>query len=308
MKEKNILTNPRVVFLLALLCTTLWGSAASGIKTGYRLFEIAPSDTASIVLFAGLRFTLAGILVLLFDRIVNPHREKKPVTARSVIKLASMQTFGQYFLYYIGLAHTTGVSTSIIIGMGTFFSVLMACLIFRTEKLTNRKLIACIIGFLGIVIMNVQTGQVYGSLYGNFIVLLSQICSSMSTVLIHTFTQKEDAIRLSGCQFIVGGLGLMLVGIIMGASIDLMNVQGLFILLYLAMVSAVAYTVWGMLLSQNPVSSIAIYNSLTPFLGVLISGIVLQEGSQAFSIRTLISLALVTVGILVVNMEKKEAK
>ena len=38
------------------------------IKVGYRLFQIDSADTATQILFAGCRFTIAGIMVILFDR------------------------------------------------------------------------------------------------------------------------------------------------------------------------------------------------------------------------------------------------
>ena len=54
-----------VVGALALLCCFLWGSAAPSIKTGYRIFQIASDDVATVLLFAGIRFLLAGILACL---------------------------------------------------------------------------------------------------------------------------------------------------------------------------------------------------------------------------------------------------
>ena len=48
---------------MALLCCALWGSATPAIKTGYRLLEI--EGVASIMLFAGIRFFLAGIFTII---------------------------------------------------------------------------------------------------------------------------------------------------------------------------------------------------------------------------------------------------
>lgn len=60
-----------VVCLLALVCCLLWGSAFPCIKIGYGLFGIAADDRASQILFAGLRFTLAGLLAILFGSLFN---------------------------------------------------------------------------------------------------------------------------------------------------------------------------------------------------------------------------------------------
>lgn len=62
MKRKN---NTLLSLVLpAVLCTALWGSAAPCVKKGYELFEIAAGDSFSQLVFAGWRFTLAGVLVL----------------------------------------------------------------------------------------------------------------------------------------------------------------------------------------------------------------------------------------------------
>lgn len=54
-----------VVWFLAMICCLLWGSAFPCIKIGYKMFHIASADASSQLLFAGCRFFLAGVLVLL---------------------------------------------------------------------------------------------------------------------------------------------------------------------------------------------------------------------------------------------------
>ena len=99
-----------MVVLLASICCILWGSAIPAIKTGYRLLEVESSDTASQIVFAGIRFALAGLLVLLFGSI----REKKIMLPeksmfRYIVPVCLAQTLAQYFFFYIGVAHTSGV-------------------------------------------------------------------------------------------------------------------------------------------------------------------------------------------------------
>lgn len=72
-QKQNKLTQTGIVALLACVCCILWGSAIPVIKTGYHFLQVDSSDTASQIVFAGIRFTLAGILVLIFASI----REKK---------------------------------------------------------------------------------------------------------------------------------------------------------------------------------------------------------------------------------------
>ena len=55
-----------VVICLAVVCTFLWGSATPAIKIGYEQFHIEGMDSWSIIVFAGLRFLLAGLMVIGF--------------------------------------------------------------------------------------------------------------------------------------------------------------------------------------------------------------------------------------------------
>ena len=104
-QTKTILKKTWVVAALACVCCLLWGSAIPLIKTGYRLMQMDSADTASQIVFAGVRFALAGILVLIFASL----RERKVLLPdRTVLKYAvpvcMAQTVCQYFFFYIGVA------------------------------------------------------------------------------------------------------------------------------------------------------------------------------------------------------------
>lgn len=302
--KQDFLKRTWVVAALAFICCLLWGSAITTIKTGYRLMAVEASDTASQIVFAGLRFTLAGILVVLFACI----REKRIILpGRNTIKLAFplclAQTVGQYFFFYVGVAHASGVKSSIITGLGNFIAIFMSCLIFRREKMTGRKLLGCVLGFAGVVVINLMGNQMDKGfrLMGEGCLLLAQVAYGMSTVLINKFSRLESPVILSGYQFFIGGIILTITGIAMEGSLNRFSLGAAGILLYLAMVSAVAYTLWSVLLAHNPVSKVAVYGFINPLCSVILSALVLGEVAQAFNLGSLIALALVCVGIYVVN-------
>ena len=312
MKENTTLTKGRNVFLLAMLSCFLWGSATPAIKIGYGMFSIDSTDTASIILFAGVRFFLAGILIVLFQsllrkRFLAPQKEALP----SIFALSLAQTAVQYLFFYIGLAHTTGVHGTIISGTGGFISILMASLLFHYEKLTPAKLLGCIAGFAGILIMNLS-GQEAGNLFdvsflGEGFVFLSQISYAVSGILIKKFSARFDVVMLSGWQFTLGGLLMIAAGFIGGGHIALpTGWQPYLLLVYMGLISAVAYSVWGLLLQHNPISRVSIYTFLTPLFGVLLSAVFLGEWEQAASLKTLAALALVCGGIYVVNRKQSQ--
>ena len=312
MNEK-FMTKNITLLGLATICCALWGSAPSCIKLGYQLFQIQADQTMNIILFAGCRFTMAGLLVLIGYSLI----QRKPVVPKkadwkAVFCLALAQTAVQYILYYIGAAHASGVKTSILSGSSTFFSVIIACLIFRQEKLTGNKFLGCLAGLAGIILINLQGagGQALSmdmSLLGEGCVLLSTLSSAFSAVLIRHFGQNHDAVMLSGSQFTMGGLMMIVLGLSGGGQLPQVTGSGLLLLFYLAIVSAVAYTLWSLLLRYNPVSKVTVYNFLMPIFGVILSTILLGEGG-IFSLSTVGALALVCAGIWLVNFTKTEKK
>ena len=77
-------------------------------------------------------------------------------TLKYAVPVCLAQTVGQYFFFYIGVAHTSGVKGGIITGLGNFIAILLACLIFRNERMTGRKMLGCILGFAGVVVINLM--------------------------------------------------------------------------------------------------------------------------------------------------------
>ena len=192
-QKQNTLTRTGIVALLACVCCILWGSAIPVIKTGYSLMNVDSADTASQIVFAGIRFTLAGILVLIFASV----REKKiMIPDREILKYAVpvclAQTVGQYFFFYIGVAHTSGVKGAIITGLGNFIAILLSCLVFRKERMTGRKIAGCVLGFAGVVVINLMGNSLDMGfkLTGEGFILIAQLSYGISTVLINFFQKS----------------------------------------------------------------------------------------------------------------------
>ena len=312
MEKKLTLTDLPVVFLIAMVCCFLWGSATPSIKVGYQIFGIDSTDTMSIILFAGIRFFIAGILIILFQSLMAGHfiRPEKG-SFPSIIKLSLAQTMIQYFCFYVGLAHTSGVTGTILSGTSGFFSIILASVIFRYEKLTMPKIIGCLMGVLGVIIMNLSFDggtSFHFALNGEFLLLLASVSLAVSSILVKKYSVRFSVVMLSGYQFIVGGLVMMAVGFVLGGRMDLVpQFSAYILLLYLALISAVAYTLWGMLMKNNPVSRVSIFNFMIPLFGVLLSAIFLGEVEQALAWNKLAALVLVSAGIYVVNRKAGEA-
>ncbi len=310
MKDKeHFMQKTIVVWLGALLCCALWGSAFPCIKIGYRLFDIASGDVAAQILFAGCRFTLAGVLALAIGSALN--REWLVPKRRSygrIAKLALLQTVAQYIFFYVGLANTTGVKASIIEGVNVFIAILVASLLFHQEKLSAAKILGCVIGFAGVVLVNISSGGLdFGFHFtGEGFIFLSTIAYAFSSVFLKRYSKEDNPVLLSGWQFVFGGLVMIVCGLLAGGRLSEWSVAGVLMLLYMAVISAVAYSLWGILLKYNPVSKVAVFGFMNPVFGVILSAILLHEG-DSIGVMCLVSLALVCAGIYIVNRGEETA-
>ena len=311
-QRSSIWTRFPVLFLTAFICCVLWGSASPAIKIAYQLFQIPPEDTASRIVLAGARFILAGAMTILFGSLLA---RKCLVPARGSWKnigiLALVQTVGQYYFFFMALANISGVRGSIINASGNFIAILFAAFLFRFERMTLRKIAGCVIGFAGIIlIMGGWNALVSGgsmTLAGEGAMLAADLFYGASGCLIKVFSKKENPVTLSGYQFLVGGVILFGIGLAMGGQLHFYTASCWGNLLYLGLISAGAYTLWGVLLKHNPVSRVSILGFMNPVLGVLLSALFLGEGSEAFSLTGLLAIALVSAGIILVNLHPGHA-
>ena len=151
-KLDKIFGTPLFAVLLAIFCNVLWGCAFPFIKMGYRLFEIDPSNTASIFCFAGARFMLGSLLVLLGSTLLQsrmPTFPKGKVFAECCV-LGLWQTTTQYAFYYIAVAMLTGAFGGILNSTQSFLGVLFAHFIYgNADRMTPAKTLGCAVGFAG---------------------------------------------------------------------------------------------------------------------------------------------------------------
>ena len=289
----------------AVFCTLLWGTAFPFIKLGYAAFSAADGDIGAAMLFAGLRFSLAGAMVLVF--LLLRSKSSARLTKddiKPVLLLGGVQTLGQYLFTYAGLSFTTGANTSIITACASFLTVLGAAVFFKSDCLTALKIIGCVLGLGGVLVMNGFGGFQLDTLFGDFLIFMSTVFAAGGNLIAKKVTQGRDPVKITAYQLLFGGLGLTVIGLICGGRLDLLNWQGLLILLWLALVSAAAFSVWTALLKYHPASKISVFNLLVPVFGTVLSGLLL--GENVFRAETLLSLLLIAAGIVLVNVSRRK--
>lgn len=306
-ESKHPLTRPVVVCGLAMVCCVLWGSAFPFVKIGYNLLHISGNDVGSQILFGGMRFFLSGIITVLIGW-VSARRFPMPKKSSwwPVVKLGFIQTFVQYIFFYVGLANTTGVKASIIESSNVFIAILVPSLLLKQEKLTWQKILGCVIGFGGVVLINLNGGSLDMTMKftGEGFIFLAAASYAVSFVMTKEYAKTESTFVLCGYQFIVGGALMVLLGLCLGGRVTGFTPLSTALFLYLATLSAVAYYLWAQLLKYNPVGKVSVYGFMNPVCGVILSAVFLHEGSHIWGFYGITALVMVCFGIYLVNREK----
>lgn len=303
--KKEKMTNPIIVGSLAIICCLLWGSAFPSIKIGYEWFQI--KDTGSQILFAGYRFFLAGSLTFLLGSLLERRiLTLKKSSVPAVLGQGVLQTTIQYFCFYIGMSNVTGAKGAIINASSAFVSILAAQIVFKNEKMTGKKWLGCLLGILGVVVINLTSGA-WGAgflLQGEGMMIICTVAYGLSSITLKLLSKRESAFTITAYQLLFGGALLLLIGRLLGGRVEGFTLNATFLLIYMAFISTIAFSLWATLLKYNPVSKLAVYTFSIPIFGVILSGIFLSE--TVLSLRNFIALLLVSAGIILINKSKEK--
>ena len=303
-KKDSLFTRPVWVALFALSAAVAWGWAYPLIKLGFEEFGILPQMTAEKMLFAGVRFMIAGAIVLVIAA----------VTRRSFAMLRGdgwwyisfyglLNTALHYAFFYIGLSHSAGARAAVLNSLGVFILVLLACIFFKSDKLTLPKILGCVLGFAGVLTLNAGGAESGGFTFmGDGMIVLNALCAAFSGLLTRGIAKRVDVFVGTGYSLAIGGVLLAVPSLAMGASLPCITLPGLGILALLVGISAMGFMLYNKLISCNPVGKVAIFNSLIPVVGAITSCMCLNE---IFYFKYLVAAVLAMAGIYVINRGKK---
>ncbi|MBQ9656187.1 MAG: DMT family transporter [Prevotella sp.] len=298
--KTSIFQRPAWVVVFALTAAISWGWAFPLIKIGFSAFGIAADMTGSKMLFAGIRFAAAGLIVLTVAYASG--RSFKTDIRHDwwfLVAFALMNTALHYFFFYIGMSHSEGSRAAILNSLSTFLVVLLACACFKSDHLTPRKMLGCAVGFSGVLALNLggaESGQF--TWLGDGMIILNAVCGACANLMTRGLSRRVDVFVGTGYALTLGGLLLVVPGLALGGTLPTVSLLGIVCLLLLIAISALGFTLYNKLLSMNPVGKVAIYNSLIPVVGAVTSCLCLGE---TFHAKYALAGGLAALGIFIVN-------
>ena len=301
--KNSIFQRPLWVVIFALTAAIAWGWAYPLIKLGFEEFGITSQMTGSKMLFAGIRFMISGLIILAIARSNKKNFQVKSLSGWwYVLLFALLNTTIHYACFYIGLSNSHGSRAAILNSLGVFVLVLLACLFFKTDKLNSRKIIGCIMGFSGILALNLgNESSAQFSWLGDGMIILNALCSAFAGLMTRGVSKRVDIFVGTGYSLAIGGALLILPGILMNGTLPQITGTGILYLSLLICISTLGFALYNKLLSCNPVGKVAIFNSLIPAVGAITSCLCLHE---PFYINYLLAIVLLSSGIYIINKGK----
>lgn len=301
--KNSIFSNRKTAPFWAFFCAAGWSLAYPLIKLGYAQLHIASDELGSKIGFAGIRFLFAGILVTILAII---QKRKFKVEQKSVVAwlllFALVNTALHYLFSYVGLGYLPSSRSTILDSMNGFFAIILSCIIFEDDKFSKFKALGCILGFGGILLINIEPGQNFFqgiSFRGDGMILLNALCGAFGGIITRIISKKMDMTVATGLSMTIGGGLLCIISVIIGpASKWTINIKSIITMVGLILISAVCFGVYNQLLAYHPISKIAIFNAFIPILGVIFSSIILGEPMR---IKYIIAGCMVAFGVYIMN-------
>lgn len=293
------LKKSKIIFL-AILATLLWSTAFAVVKIGLMY--------SSPMLFAGVRFILAGVLLLPLCGNLRNYFESIRSGIKSILLISLFQTFLLYSLFFWGMSLVPGSIGAVVTGSSPLITAVAAHIFLKDDKLSLRKAIYIFSGIFGVVLISVERQLVLSNslkeLAGIFILLTASFVSAMGNIIVASDKSTVAPITLNSAQMGIGGFGLLFLSfIIEGHPQCEVTKQFVFALLWLAFISAAGFSIWFYLIKQErvKVSELNMWKFILPIFGALISWILLKNDSP--TLLSVLGMLIVAFSVLFFNLK-----
>ena len=290
-------------FLLALVVMALWGLMYPSVKLGYQTMNIDRSSIADILMFAALRFAVCGAVLCGFcacrrKTIVPP----KGKTLGYILLIGFFSVILHYSLYYVGLSLTDSSKTAILKQSASLLYVCFAFLFFKDESFSASKIIGAVVGFCGVVAINISASSWAFGL-GEGLILIASVATVTANIISRKSVQNASPFWLTGISQLFGGIVLLFVALAMGGKLPDFNPKGTLVFTVMCVGTIASYVLWYNALKTCPLSRMFIIKFAEPIFACIFSAILL--GENIFKLQYLIAFILISSGIMIGHIKKE---
>jgi drug/metabolite transporter (DMT)-like permease len=276
----------------------VWGSTYFGIAVAIQTFPP--------FLMATTRFAIAGVILIAFDLLRHPEARRLPTRRQvidSVIVGGLLLGIGNGF---VSLGETTVPSgiAAILIAMMPLWFALLGWLYLR-QRLPLIVIGAIALGFFGTALLVWPAGEGANSFdaFGILILFLAPLGWAHGSIYSASRAKLPPSpLTASGLQMLAGAAVTLVEAVIVGepARFDpsRISLESLLAIGYLVIFgSMLAYTAYGWLLRNAPLSLVSTYAYVNPIVAVALGTVFLREPISA---RTVIAAAVILVAVAII--------
>ncbi|MBN1598729.1 MAG: DMT family transporter [Bacteroidales bacterium] len=289
------------IFLAVLACI-LWSTAFVGIKIGLRY--------SGPLQFAGIRFMISGLIILPFCTNIKNDMILLKKNIRKIFLISLFQTVLLYGFFYTGMDKTPAAIGAIIVGGGPLFVAVLAHFITGKDPLTLRKSLALIIGFGGIILIAIVKDKTVENhttvVTGILLLITGNLAGSYGNILISKTKTGISPLFTNAIQIFAGGFILLILSfLIEGFEFGAKPFEYYLSLGWLSFISAVAFSVWFVVLSRPEikVSEINVWKFMIPMLGAILSWIIIKN--ERPQLNTIVGMIFIAASILIIFGRKQ---
>jgi len=263
---------------LAIIACLLWSSAFVGVKIGLNYH--------SPLQFAGIRFMLAGLMLVPVIHNFKKFRKEVLENFGFVLLVAFLQVVLQYSFFYLGVNLVPASISAMIVGSSPLFVAMIAHFTIANDRIDWFKLASILLGITGVAIITLGRKSLPAgaeiALTGVIFLLLNNLVSGITNVVVARKKQSISPLVLTSSSLFFGGLFLLVISLpFEGLPKKVFPPEYFVALAWLSFLSAAAISIWNTLLRRPSVkvSELNIWKFLIPVSGAFLSWIILPNES-----------------------------
>lgn len=287
----------------------LWGLLFPMVKKGYAVFGVGSGIGAvgDILTFAGIRFFLCGIIICLYAAVKNKASFRQVKDHIVPVLLSGLFAIILHYAFtYIGLNLTGGSKTAILKQLGAVFYICFAAWFFPEERRSLKTVIGLVLGFGGIIVINISPDRITFGV-GDVFIIAASFCTVASNIISKKVFRYTEPITSTGVSQLFGGAVLLIAGALSGGSpakFFPVNAAQLGVFSVIIIASVISYCLWFVTVQKEKLSKLFIIKFSEPLFSALFSWLIIDE--DIFQWQYLAAFVLIALGVCVADYEGKK--
>jgi drug/metabolite transporter (DMT)-like permease len=290
----NRLEGESVAYLALITTAVIWGTTAIGIKVALETYQ-------PFILSVGRWLISLAIMLPMMRRFGI-----RPILDRRTFVLGLFGILGFNAFFTLGLERTTAANGSLINGALPVVVALLSFLLLG-ERLAPIRISGIVISMIGVAI-TILGATLDASVLGNVLIFGAVLSWAVYTIYNRERMQGENTMGIIAGSALFGVAMMIPLAALEWAqeTPETPTLKLAAIILYLSLGPAMAANyMWVFALTRVPASQAAVFSNLTPIVGIVLAGLILDEPITVYHV---VGSILVIAGVLLTTWRRQPRK